>query len=328
MQQQSGNAPAVEWAKARRMHLSGLAMVMIAAALWATVGVASRLLPHDLTIADEVYGFARTAVAGPVLLLCALAMGGIGSMRAGKDCIQAFLMFGASCAVFQIGLFRSFALLGVTITVFITVCLPPVIAIAWTWWRARAEVSRPVLAALLMAVAGLIAFSTTGFNGSGLHQALAGLSLSIAASVAFVLMSNAARGLAGAGHSPVMVAGLGLTVSAIFLAPAAVIFTPAGLSALTLPLSEWRTGAFLLYLGLVPTALAYMLYCTGIARCRSAACGLVASMIEPAVAAGLAFLLLHELLSPWEILGCALLFLAMLTLWREEYLTGQQSIKS
>ncbi len=41
-------------------------------------------------------------------------------------------------------------------------------------------------------------------------------------------------------------------------------------------------------------------------------------MIEPAVAAGLAFLFLAEVVSPWAIIGCVLLFFAMLTLWLDE----------
>lgn len=41
-------------------------------------------------------------------------------------------------------------------------------------------------------------------------------------------------------------------------------------------------------------------------------------MIEPAVATGLAFLFLGEFLSPWEVMGCVLLFFAMLTLWLDD----------
>jgi DME family drug/metabolite transporter len=300
-----------------RRHLSGLVFVMLAAALWATVGVASQLIPHDTAIPQEAYGFARTAVAGPILLLCAFVAGGRASVLPRTGSFSAFLTFGLCCAVFQVGLFRSFGLIGVTVTVFITVCLPPVIAVAWTMLRQPALVSRGVLAALLMALAGLASFSGSGFGGGGLAQTMAGLALSVIASVAFVVMSSAARSLA-ADHAPLLVAGLGLTLASLFLAPAVSAFTPGGWASLAAAIGEWRTGSFLLYLGLIPTALAYLLYCSGMARCRTAACGLVASMIEPGVAAALALLLLHEYLSVWEILGCAMLFLGMLTLWREE----------
>jgi drug/metabolite transporter (DMT)-like permease len=140
-------------------------------------------------------------------------------------------------------------------------------------------------------------------------------------------MSHAARKLAE-GHSPLLISGLGLTVTSVILAPVAFLIAPGGWSEITAALSDWRSSSVLLYLGLVPTALAYVCYCTGMARCRSAVAGLVASMIEPAVAAGLAFLFLKEVLSPWEVMGCVMLFFAMLTLWLDEKPAEDEDIGS
>lgn len=298
-------------------HLSGLALVMLAAALWATVGVASQLVPHDLGVPDEVYGFARTAVAGPALLVFALLAGGIANVVPRSDSWRQFLLFGVCCAIFQIGLFRSFSLIGVTVTVFLTVCLPPIIAVAWTVWRSNEKVSKQILSAMLMAIIGLIAFSSAEASGGGMGNVLLGLAFSLAASVAFVVMSHAARRLTR-NHSPLLVSGLGLSITALIIAPVALLVSPVSWSVLPAALTDWRSSSVLLYLGLVPTALAYVCYCSGMARCHTAIAGLVASMIEPAVAAGLAFLFLRELLSPWEVMGCVLLFFAMLTLWLDE----------
>ena len=298
-------------------HLSGLALVMLAAALWATVGVASQLVPYETNIPEEVFGFARTAVAGPALLLCALFVGGRASFRSLRGSLGDFAMFGLCCAVFQVGLFRSFSMLGVTITVFLTVCLPPILAVAWTFWKQSERLSRHIYSAIGMAAVGLVAFSSGAAASSEVVQVLSGLAFSIAASVAFVIMSHSARSLATR-HSTLAVAGLGLSLAAVFLAPVAVLVTPVGLTDVFATLLDWRVGSVLIYLGLFPTALAYVCYCSGMARCRSAVAGLVASMIEPAVAAGLAFLFLREVLSPWEVMGCVLLFFAMLTLWLDD----------
>ena len=294
-----------------------LVLVMLAATLWATVGVASRLIPHDLSIPDEAYGFARTAVAGPALLVLCWLCGGAQNLRPRLAALPNFLVFGLCCAIFQIGLFRSFSLLGVTVTVFITVCLPPVIAVIWDMWAKPAVVSRHVQVALVLAITGLLAFSSNGFGDGRAHRLIEGLALSGIASLAFVLMSNAARGLA-VDHSPLLVAGLGLSIASILLAITVFLVNPEAWLILAGAMTGWRTGGFLLYLGLIPTALAYYLYCTGMARCRSASGGLVASMIEPAVAAGLAVLFLREWLSLQELAGCVMLFAAMLVLWREE----------
>lgn len=296
---------------------AALVLVMLAATLWATVGVASRLFPNDISVTDEAYGFIRTAVAGPALLLLWALGGGTARAWPRLRSLPSFIVFGVSCAIFQIGLFRSFSLLGVTVTVFITVCLPPVIAVVWGLLRQPETVSRPVLGALGLAVAGLAAFSGSGLHGGDFRSIFEGLALSLIASVAFVLMSGAARRLARE-HPPLLIAGLGLSVASLLLAAMVFIVEPMAWRSLGQAFEHWQSGSFLLYLGLVPTALAYFLYCTGMARCRTAAGGLVASMIEPAVAAGLALLFLKEWLSFQELGGCLLLFVAMLVLWQEE----------
>lgn len=98
----------------RSVHLSGLALVMLEGALWATVGVPSPIMPHDPTIPGELHGFARAAVAGPALAVVALLAGGARSVVPREGRVPRFLLFGLCCAVFQIGLFRSLALAGVT----------------------------------------------------------------------------------------------------------------------------------------------------------------------------------------------------------------------
>ena len=223
-----------------------------------------------------------------------------------------FITFGICCAVFQICLFKSFTLLGVTITVFITVCLPPVLGIVSAVWKRSETVTRNTLVALVLSAAGLMTFVGNDVTGSNL-SALLGLLLSVVASVAFLLMTQAARALA-TDHSPILVSGLGLVISALILAPAAFVAVP-DWQIVERALTDWHSSGVLLYLGLGPTALAYICYCGGMARCRSAVAGLVASMIEPAVAAGLAFLFLRETLSAWQSMGCVVMLLAMITLW-------------
>lgn len=302
-------------------RLSGLALVMCAAALWATVGVASRLVPHELALPDEIYGFARTIVAGPAILLMALVSGSVPKHKFSVGGIPGFLLFGISCAIFQVCLFRSFTLLGVTITVFLTVCMPPVMAVLWSLWKSGEHISRQVLLALAIAIAGLLTFVRADTaSGQPLQFAL-GLALSLVASAAFVLMTSAARSLS-VDHSPIFISGFGLVITSLALAPVAIAVAPHDLTHVVAILGDWRSTSVLIYLGLGPTALAYICYCVGMARCRSAVTGLVASMIEPAVAAGLAFLFLNETLTSWQMFGCFMLLTAMMTLWLDEQKTA------
>ena len=108
-----------------------------------------------------------------------------------------------------------------------------------------------------------------------------------------------------------MIAGAGLLASGMVLLGLLAFTAPTSRPAATAALDDRRLLALLAYLGLGPTALAYLCYCGGIARCSSTCAGLIASMVEPAIAAFLAVWLLGERLSPATGIGCGLLMLAM-----------------
>jgi DME family drug/metabolite transporter len=281
--------------------------------LWATVGVASKFVPYELSVPDEVYGFARTIVAGPVILLIAAISNGWKGCIPRSCNLPHFFLFGICCAIFQVCLFRSFWLLGVTVTVFLTVCLPPALFMIWTLWRRTEQVSGQVVTALVLAALGLLSFVGDDINGNALSTLL-GLALSVLASIAFVGLTQTAR-LLTLDHSAFLVSGLGLVITAALLAPACFLLAPGNWQLTKAFVADWRSLSVLIYLGLGPTALAYVCYCVGMARCRSASAGLVASMIEPVVAAGLAFVFLRETLTSWQSLGCVVMLVAMIVLW-------------
>lgn len=293
--------------------LPGLLLVMLAAGLWATVGVATELVPQHPDLPREVYGFVRTLLAGPAILLLLVVFRGAEALVPARGSARHFLEFGLFCAIFQLCLFRSFALIGVTITVFLTVCLPPLIAIAWSMLRRVEQIAAHVLLAFSLGAVGLLAVIGGVPKAENATNVLLGLALSFAASVAFVLMTAAGRKLA-LRHSPLLTAGYGLLAAAGLLFPVVLVSAGFDLQRIMSAASGWQSAGLLVYLGLVPTALAYVFYCLGMARCRSATPGLVASMIEPAVAAALAFFLIQEALTPLQALGCAVIMAAMVLL--------------
>ena len=75
--------------------------------------------------------------------------------------------------------------------------------------------------------------------------------------------------------------------------------------------------ALLLYLGLVPTALAYVLFLTGM-RSITATVASIATLIEPLTSTVLAWLLFDEQLGPLGLFGAALLLGAIGLLYRGE----------
>ena len=299
--------------------ISGLALVMCAAALWATVGVATELMPEQAALPRDVYGFVRTLIAGLALLLLVRIRNGWAGLGVTPGSLPDFLKFGVFCAIFQLCLFRSFELLGVTITVFLTVCLPPLITIGVTALRRTEGVSPHVLIAFALGALGLLAFVGSDVHHESRGSMAMGLGLSVAASVAFVLMTFSGRKLARR-HAPLLIAGYGLLAAAAVLLPVVMVLGDLHKAALLSADFGWQRAGIILYLGLVPTAIAYVCFCSGMAKCSSATPGLVASMIEPGVAACLAYALLHEQLTAAQAMGCAVLLAAMIVLARGEAL--------
>jgi DME family drug/metabolite transporter len=119
-------------------------------------------------------------------------------------------------------------------------------------------------------------------------------------------MSKAARCLGERAPAPV-VAGAGLTLAGCMILPFVLVAGATGLLHLEdLPLAA-PSLVLVGYLALLPTALAYILFTVGMARCRTATVGVIAVMIEPAIAAFLAVCLLGERLGAAQVLGCTLL---------------------
>jgi DME family drug/metabolite transporter len=168
---------------------------------------------------------------------------------------------------------------------------------------------------MALAVLGLFVFTAGDVVDGGGITTVRGLAVACLASAAFLLMTTASRELTRAA-GPVAVAGAGLSLSALsLLGMLPLIGSHASPDA---GVWDWSLIGLILYLGLGPTALAYLLYCSGMARCRSANLGLIASMVEPALAGALAWLLLSEQLTASEAAGCAIVMIAMVLLCESE----------
>ena len=106
--------------------------------------------------------------------------------------------------------------------------------------------------------------------------------------------------------APLPVATTTFTLAALFLAPAVL--------ALHAPLGVLRAGwPLLLYLGVVPTAVAYVLFTIGLRRVPATAASIV-SLLEPLTAALLGVLAFHEALGAVGFVGAGLLLASLVLL--------------
>jgi DME family drug/metabolite transporter len=291
----------------------GLILVVVAAFLWATVGVMSGLMTSAQVVDPVACGLARTALGSLVLVGIAIALRAPKiSWRHLQRCPLA--VFGIAGAVFQISLFAAFSRVGVTVTVAVTVCAPVVLVTAGEiLWRKQLP-QFTALAAICIACGGVFLAMPNVPAPDTVSIDVGGATLLISASVAFACVAISAR-MMSRDADPLRMTALGLGATALTLS--AVKLTQHGdwQSLLDLPAKDL---AIIGYTGIVATGLAYLAFVHGMRLSRSAASGLAATLIEPGVAALLASLVLDERLTHREFVGCLLMMVAMVMLYRCE----------
>jgi DME family drug/metabolite transporter len=306
-------------AAAERSAGRGLLLAATAATLWATVGVASTLLPDGVTLSPFHLGFARLAIAAPLLVLFSTLVLGRALWAIPARAWPWLAAVGVLAACYQLFLFVSLEQLGVARTALLTVCLPPVLVAGASALATQQRPSAWTGGALLMALGGLILVG----GGSRAHHPvpgaapLRGLTAGILAAITFASLSGLARMLATRVH-PLQAVSFGFVVGAVLLAPLVVLSGPAEPAlALGVKTTLLQLVLVLVYLGTVPTALAYICYFYGMQLSRTATSGIAATLIEPAVAVLLAAGLLGEQLSPTAWLGVACVAFATIVLGLE-----------
>ncbi|MCS6911058.1 MAG: DMT family transporter, partial [Anaerolineales bacterium] len=132
-----------------------------------------------------------------------------------------------------------------------------------------------------------------------------GIALALGAGLSYALVTLGGRALAGR-YPTLQTITLGFAVSAGLLLP----FALANGLVTDFPAAGW---GLLIYLGVVPTALAYWLYVEGLKHTPATTSSIIA-LLEPLFASALAAVFFGERLEPAGWLGAALLLGALVVL--------------
>lgn len=229
------------------------------------------------------------------------------------------LAVAAGClGIYILAFFSGMALAGVAIGTVIAIISAPILVGAidaitgavlpgWRW---------TVAAALTLIGGTLLVTGRQSANGSPIDtgQLAIGSTIAVLAGIAYAgftistsrLILPSARRPAGLGDGSVIGAVQGLTVIPL-LVVALIVGVPA--------LSEAESWGVLLYIGLIPTAIGYLLYARGLRHVTASTASLL-TLFEPVVATLLGVLLLGEALSPigWVGLIVAMTGLAVATM--------------
>lgn len=292
--------------------LLGLVLVCLAAVSWGTTGSVMALLAKSGSPSALLVGWARMAGAAPCLLL-ALALVPTGTAPRGdwgpRDWAKVALL-GAAMAAYQVFYFWAVPRTGVALTAVLAICSAPLMIAAGAALSLRERPSPVTIVALLLAVAGT-AMILLGprEDGAASSSVAAGALAALGAGLSYAVYTVTAKALL-ARIAPLPLAALTFTLAALLLTPVLALSRGAG--------EQLAAGwPLLVYLGVVPTAAAYVAFGAGLRRMTATAAG-GATLLEPLTAAALGVLLFGERLGSVGWAGAATLLAALgLLAWTE-----------
>jgi drug/metabolite transporter, DME family len=266
------------------------ALLVLAGVLWGTGGLAGALLQSAAGIGPVAVAAYRLLVGGGIAVLFTATR--LRELRT-PAALSRLLVTGGLLAAFQAAYQVAVAWIGVSLSTLITIGSVPVFVAGVDGLLARRMPGWRTLLAIGGALVGLALLTGGAADTARMPQ---GVAMSLLAGGGFALLTLLAA-------RPVV--GQHATTSAGLLL-GGVLLTPFGLlGGMGLPV-DGRVLALVLYLGLVPTAIAYGAYFLGLRRAQPTAAAL-ATMLEPLTATLLAVGLYGERLTPSGVCGALLI---------------------
>ena len=285
----------------------GLLLIVLAAVLWGTVGVAIKALYGLADTNPLSIGFFRLAIAVPALFWACWLTLGVRMFRVARRDLALMLLLGAMMALYQVCYFGAIAQVGVAIAVLITLCIAPVLVALLSLWLFREKLTPKLILALTFALIGTALFVDFQPHGGAQGNAVIGVLLALGSAFGYAVITLCSRTLARRYH-PLQSLSIGFGTGAMILLPFAIAN-----GVVNYPVVGW---VLLLYLGLVPTVLAYVLFLSGM-RYTTATVASITTLLEPMTSTLLAWLFFKEQLTLLGLLGGILLLGAIVLLFTD-----------
>jgi DME family drug/metabolite transporter len=280
---------------------SGFALIL-AGILWGTGGLSGSLLTtsghlHPLSVATY-----RLLLGGVFAVLFLGLTGGLRAFPRTRAAARRLVAAGCLLGMFQASYFLAVSLSSVSVATMTTIGGAPVFVAVVTAVRERRVPSTATLASIGAALVGLVLLRWSPDGATGDWRLAGGIVFALLAGVGFatltLLMARPVDGL-----DPLRTTAFGCLIGGTLLLPVA------GTLGMAIPFDAGILG-LAVYLGLVPTALAYASYFRGLVSAHPVLAAL-SSLLEPLTAALLSALLLHERLGVAGWCGAAVLIGAL-----------------
>lgn len=272
-------------------------MVLIAAVLWGTTGTARAFAPADA--APLAVGAVRIAIGGVLLVLIALARG---TLFAARWPVVPAVIAATAVAIYQLSFFEGVARAGVAVGTILAIGSSPAFAGLFAWLALRERPTTRWLVSTAIAIAGLVLLVLPGPTAP---LEPAAVMLPLIAGAGYAVYATASKRLLRFGDN-VAVAAIAFGGGALLLVPVLLVVDLSWLA-------DPRGVIVVVELGVVATAIAYILYTAALVR-LPVSHGATLSLAEPLTASLLGTLVLGESLAPIQLVGAALVAAGLLAL--------------
>ena len=271
--------------------------VLLAALCFATTGTAQALGPASTTPIGV--GAVRILVGGALLVLVARARAHTNTAWAKRPVAAAV----AGVAVYQLAFFAAVDDTGVAVGTIVALGSAPTLAGLFEWILDRRRPPGRWAAATALACAGVALLALAGGDAD---VSAPGVALAVSAGGAYAAYTLAAKRLMRESHAPEQMMAVAFGLGALILLPALLASGPG-----------WLTHpgglALALFLGTIPTALAYVLFANGLKR-LSASETATLTLAEPLTAGVLGAVVLAEPMTGTALAGSGLVLAGLLLL--------------
>ncbi|AHM57772.1 putative transporter YwfM (plasmid) [Peptoclostridium acidaminophilum DSM 3953] len=273
-------------------------LVLAAALLWGTTGTAQSFAPSGASPLS--IGAVRLAVGGTALLVFALWKGALGDKVIWRKW-STFLAAGCISA-YQLFFFAGVLKTGVAVGTMVAIGSAPVFAGIISLIFRRENPGLKWAAATLLSIVGCVLLAA---DGQRLEVNSVGVLLALGAGASYALYAATSKKLLDS-HPPEAVTGAVFFIGALFLSPLLFILDLDWLKSM-------QGICVAMHLGLMATALAYVLFSHGLAKIPFPK-AVTLSLAEPLTAAALGVFLLKEQLSLVSQIGMFLVFSGLVIL--------------
>ena len=288
----------------------GFLLVVLAALCWGTSGFSGTIVADRTGLGPLDIAWHRMAI-GAVVLLIGFTL--TRRRRAAETAEMVptltrgtairLVLVAAGLGAYQLAYFAAVAAAGVSIATLVALGLAPLLIAVGATVLGHGRPDRATVVALVVALVGLVLLVGISAGADSGTTVVLGALLAVGSALGYAVVT-----LAGAGvPAGIPVALAGFAGGALLLTPVALA---TGLRFTTDPVAL----LVLLYLGAVPSALAYRMFFSGLRSVPGAVASIV-TLLEPLTATALATAFLGERLSPGALAGGLLVLAAVAGLY-------------